>query len=268
MRVRPLLLASIPLAFLGANPGLAQEEDWVARCRRGNHAGERAQHCEERESRHSARATVSVDAGQNGGVSVEGWSEPGIRVRARVQAWAPTESEAREIARQVRVDTEGTLTASGPEHGSRRGWAVSWQIFVPRRTGLELETHNGPISVENVTGRMQLQAQNGPVSLRGVGGDVRARTQNGPVNVTLSGARWDGQGLDVETTNGPVTLSLPRSYSAELETGTVNGPMDLGLEQPIPVRGNISRRIRTTLGSGGPRIRAVTTNGPVRLRNS
>lgn len=71
---------------------------------------------------------------------------------------------------------------------------------------MRLDTHNGPIAVRAVTGRMTLQADNGPVSLDGVGGDVPARTINGPLHVVLTGARWDGAGLDAETTNGPVVV--------------------------------------------------------------
>jgi hypothetical protein len=44
--------------------------------------------------------------------------------------------------------------------------------------------------------------------------------------------------------------------------------MDIGF--PITVQGRIGmgsrRRITTTLGSGGPTIRAVTTNGPAVIR--
>lgn len=267
MRARMILLSALAL-ITRASPGLAQDDDWVARCRRWSNRDGRAQHCEQRESRLPARPSVAVDAGHNGGVEVEGWSQTGVLVRARIQAWAPTEREAQAIARQVRVDTEGTLSATGPARADGRGWAVSWQLFVPRRTGLEVETHNGPISVSNVSGRMELEAHNGPLNLRGVAGHVRGRTHNGPLNVTLAGSRWEGEGLDLATTNGPVNLTVPRNYSAELETGTVHGPVDLDLDQPIPVRGNLSRRIRATLGRGGATVRAVTTNGPIRLRNS
>jgi hypothetical protein len=97
-----------------------------------------------------------------------------------------------------------------------------------------------------------------------VGGDVRGRTQNGPLTVRLTGTRWDGSGLDAETSNGPVTIDVPENYSARLETGTVNGPMRVDF--PITVQGRLNRRLETTLGSGGARLRAVTTNGPLVLR--
>ena len=93
-------------------------------------------------------------------------------------------------------------------------------------------------------------------------GNVHARTENGPLEVTLSGARWDGSGLDAETENGPVELTLPSSYAAHLETGTVNGPMSISF--PITVEGRIdTKRLSMDVGGGGPTVRVVTTNGPV-----
>lgn len=258
------LAAALPLFAL---PAAAQEDsDWVSRCYRNNRDSDREVFCEERETRLGSRDELRVDGRQNGGVSVRGWDGRDILVRARIQTYAETREEARGIARQVRVNTGGEIHAEGPEVGRRRHWSVSYEIFVPRRIDLEVETNNGPVSVTGVSGEMELRAHNGPMSLRGLGGDVHARTTNGPLNVTLEGSRWNGEGLDAETTNGPVNLSIPAGYSAELETGTVNGPMSIDF--PVTVQGRLGRRINTTLGRGGPTIRVITTNGPVTVRRS
>ena len=111
---------------------------------------------------------------------------------------------------------------------------------------------------------MDLGTVNGGLSLRRVAGDVRAETTNGGLTVELDGDRWRGAGLDARTTNGGVQLDIPRDYSARLETGTVNGSMNIDF--PVTVQGSIGRRITTQLGSGGPSIRAITTNGGVRIR--
>jgi DUF4097 and DUF4098 domain-containing protein YvlB len=111
---------------------------------------------------------------------------------------------------------------------------------------------------------MDLQTSNGPLTLRDLGGSVRARTSNGPLTISLIGSRWDGSGLEARTTNGPLTISVPDGYNARLEAGTTNGPVSLGF--PITVVGRITRDISTELGSGGPTIRATTTNGPLTIR--
>ena len=109
-----------------------------------------------------------------------------------------------------------------------------------------------------------MQTVNGGVAVMDAAGDIRGRTQNGGVSVDLTGRSWDGRGLDLETTNGGISLSVPADYSAELETGTVNGGMRIDF--PVTVQGRLSQQIRTRIGAGGPLIRAVTTNGGVNIR--
>ena len=264
-----LSTAAALLAVLAAVPAHAQRTDaeWLENCREngGRWNGNRAQFCEVRPSTLRAGGALTVDGGQNGGASVRGWDGGDIRVSARIQAHAATEQEAREIARQVTVRTDGgSIRATGPELGRGRSWAVVYDIQVPRRQDVSVTAHNGPVSVEGVSGRMTLRAQNGPVSLRRVGGAVNARVQNGPLSVVLDGPRWSGEGLDAETHNGPVSLTIPGGYSAELEVGTVHGPVSMDL--PLSDGYRSGRRVKTTLGSGGAPVRVVTTNGPATVR--
>ena len=137
---------------------------------------------------------------------------------------------------------------------------------MPRRSDLSLSASNGGIAISDVRGKMEFSAKNGGVSLRRVGGNVHGRTTNGGLNVELAGDRWDGEELDVETTNGGVNMTLPENYSAHLETGTVNG--QISVDFPVTVQGRITKELSVNLGSGGPTIRAMTTNGGVRVRRS
>jgi hypothetical protein len=258
------LLAATPLSSLHAQ---RTDEDWLEDCRDHDWGDdEREVVCEVRtlEPRLAGRL-LTVDGMRNGGVHVEASDQPGVHVSARIQTRARRLEDAAALARELRIVADGDrLRAEGPAQGDRASWAVSYVIRVPRSHDLDITTHNGPISVRGVSGQLRLEAQNGPISLRGVSGDVHARTRNGPLSVELAGAKWDGRGLDAETRNGPVTLDIPDGYSARLETGTVNGPMRIDF--PVTVQGRIGRRIETTLGEGGPTIRAVTTNGPVTIR--
>jgi DUF4097 and DUF4098 domain-containing protein YvlB len=126
-----------------------------------------------------------------------------------------------------------------------------------------LQTHNGGIEIATVRGDLNLEAHNGGLRLDGVAGNVRGRTTNGGVDADLTGRTWDGTGLDLETTNGGVRLRIPENYSARLETGTVHGGIDIDF--PVTVQGRIGREFSTTLGDGGPLVRAETTNGHVRV---
>ena len=223
------------------------------------------QHCEVRESKMPG-GPLNVDAGQNGGIVVEGWDGNDIRVRAVVQGSARDAARAREIASQVQVTAGGgRVYATGPTLDRREWWSVSYRINVPKRNDLDLRASNGGITIVNVNGNMRFDTTNGGVKLQDIGGRVNGETRNGGLSVILSGDRWDGEGLDVETSNGGVTLNLPENYNAELETRTVNG--GLRIDFPVTVQGDLTGRrgLNTTLGSGGPLVRVRTTNGGVRI---
>lgn len=257
------VLTSTAWATTGAEAQWTRgDEGW---CESSWGGGDRDRYCFTREAELADPSALRVDAGLNGGVSVEGWSRDVVLVRARIWANARSTERARQIAEGVRVGMDGgRLSASGPDTGGRESWGVSWEVTVPTDTDLEVETHNGGIDVAGVTGRIRLEALNGGVELIGVGGDVVGRTTNGGVHVVLEGSGWSGDGLDVETTNGGVTVVVPEGYSARLETGTVNGGFDL--QFPLTVQGRIGRRLSVDLGEGGRLIRAVTTNGGVEIR--
>jgi DUF4097 and DUF4098 domain-containing protein YvlB len=269
-------LPSAVVALFAALPAEAQRTedparsaaDWLADCRSRSRdwSWNRETACEVRDTTFRARdGRLTIDGGQNGSVSVHGWDQSEVRVVARMQAQARSEADARELLRDIRIEAGTTVRADGARARRDEGWSVSFDVYVPRRSDLELETHNGSIRVVDVEGDIRLDAVNGSVRLANLAGTVRGGTDNGSVSVALTGDRWRGDGgLDVRTQNGSVSVDVPDRYNAELETGTVNGRFDLDF--PITVSGRLGRTISTRLGSGGPRVRVMTTNGSVRLR--
>jgi len=208
---------------------------------------------------------IAIDGKQNGGVSVKGWDQNQLLIRARVQTGAPTAAEAEALGRQIRIETSGAkIFASGPESRKDYNWNVSYEVFVPRRADLSIETTNGGIAIADVNGRIDFTALNGGVVLKRVGGAVRGSTTNGGLVIELAGDRWDGDSLDVSTTNGGIILSVPENYSAQLQTGTVNG--SVSVDFPVTVQGRINKQIAVNLGSGGAMVKAMTTNGGVHLK--
>jgi hypothetical protein len=225
---------------------------------------DRPTHCEVRELTVPAGGDIAVDAAPNGGIEVTGWDRGEVRVLAKVTARAESEAEAQALASQVRIQTNGTIRAEGPDTRSRRSWWVSYRLSVPQGVRLSLNTVNGGISLRDVSGTVDLRTVNGGVDVDRAAGRITGRTQNGGLDVRLAGTEWDGEGLDLETSNGGVELVVPEGYNAELTTGTVNGGLDLDF--PVTVQGRIKKRIEVTLGRGGAPIRAMTTNGGISLR--
>jgi Putative adhesin len=231
-----------------------------------NWGGDRASHCVIKEQTVAATGgTITVDGRKNGGVTVRGWDRNEIFVRAKIQTQADTDAEAQALAGQIRIETGGAnIHAEGPETRDHQGWAVSFEVSVPLNSNLSLRAHNGGIGVSDVRGQIEFNTMNGGVSLRRLAGNVKGQTMNGGLTVDLTGNGWDGEGMDVRTTNGGVTLSIPENYSARLETGTVNG--GLKTEFPITLQGEVKRELSLDLGGGGQTIRATTTNGGVSIK--
>lgn len=267
--LRTRLLAALPMAALAlaARPAASQQDpqEWLERCRRNWDAGRTQAFCEVRETRLRPGGTLHVDGRQNGGVAVYGWDRDEVLVRARVEAHARSTDDARRVAQAIRVETgTSSVHATGPENSRGQRWSVSYDVFVPRRSNVQAEAHNGPIAVRGVSGDLSLTTANGPLALHDVSGNVRGRTQNGPVSVDLTGPGWNGAGLDVETTNGPVSLRIPEDFNARVESGTTVGPIQSSL--PVTRNGRMGGHISTTVGRGGPTVRVMTTNGPVVVR--
>ena len=240
-------------------------------CSNNSYNGDSVSHHELRETTMSATNLLTVDGKRNGGIRVIGENRNDVLVRACIQTWAATEEEARNLARSIRIETGSVVQAENMSEESRG--SVSYEIRVPRTTNLKLTAHNGGISISSVEGTMEFETKNGGLSLSDVAGDVKGRTSNGGVSVKLSGASWRGSGLDVETTNGGVNLTMPENYAARVETGTINGGFrsdigSLNIEKDETEKWNRKKRISADLNGGGAPIRVITTNGGVQINAS
>lgn len=262
MKVTTILTA----AAIVAASALAQQKS-LSCDHGGMNQSKMVTHCEMREQTVPFGGRLSVNPGQNGGVSIKAWDQASVLVRSKVESLGTDDGAARAIGSQIRVDTSaGVVNALGPETNKSQNWSVSYEIFVPRQADLSVKTMNGGINIAGVRGHIQFEAMNGGVTLTRLAGDVEGKTMNGGVNVELAGDRWDGTKLDARTTNGGVNVTMPERYSAHFETGTTNG--NLRVDFPMTVRGEIGKKLATDIGSGGPTIHVETINGGVNLKKS
>jgi DUF4097 and DUF4098 domain-containing protein YvlB len=257
---------TLPLAvLLGVSALPAFQPKATLDCNKDRSDGNRAHFCEMREQTVPSSGMISVDASQNGGISVKGWDRSDVLVRAQVRTYAPTDDQAKDLARQINVQTSGPqVRAYGPPNDREHSWSVSYEVFVPNRFSANLETVNGGVAVSDVTGNLEFKTVNGGLSLRRIGGYVRGRTTNGGVSIELAGDRWEGHGLEISTTNGGVSLRVPRNYSAQLEAQTVNGGIH-AQDVQFQNQGGRPNHISTALGAGGATLSVTTSNGGVSL---
>lgn len=187
---------------------------------------------------------------------------------------------------QIRAALSGSeLTIAGPA-GEEDDWTVFVLVQAPRGSTMDVRTRNGgisldgvdgnftvnaengPVSVKNTSGKVDAQTQNGPISFRGSGGDLRLVTQNGPIAIDLNGSAWQGRGLDARAQNGPLSVSVPRTYGSGVEvSASGHSPFSCSADLCGPGQrtwDDESKKVQ--LGSGAPVVKVSTVNGPVAVK--
>jgi DUF4097 and DUF4098 domain-containing protein YvlB len=238
-------------------------------CSNGGYDSDRARHCEIREQTLPSIGRLTIDAGQNGGANVKGWTRGDVLVRARIETSGDTEAAASMMASRIMIDgSGGQVRATGPDRADNYGWSVSYEIFVPQLSDLNLKTNNGGLTISDVRGQIHFDANNGGVHLKRVVGDVSGATVNGGIQVELAGAIWDGRQMELSTHNGGVTVSMPAQYSARIQAETGMGRIQSDF--PVPPQNSEARsqRLDFNIGSGGPPIHITTGNGSIRLKRA
>ncbi|UOQ76671.1 DUF4097 domain-containing protein [Hymenobacter sp. 5516J-16] len=139
-------------------------------------------------------------------------------------------------------------------------------MLVPNQTDLTLRSINGHLAVENVRGTLRCESTAGNLSFSGVGGDVRGKTTAGSLSLTLTGAAWEGPGLDVSTANGSISWQLPAVYAATIMARTVQGRVQAELNTKR--KSVLPHNLVATLGKGGAQLRAATVTGNVTVRQA
>jgi len=244
----------------------------------------------------AAGGTFALD-NVNGEVAVTAWDRAEVRVTATKHAKAGSEAHAKDLLKaieirvtpspsEVKVETRYPSAANGLlswlTGGGSTDMSVSYRIDVPRSAKLRvatvngavgahgtegdarLKTVNGALLAADVRGALELSSVNGAISVTSAGGAVRASTTNGEIEVQLA-ALAPGETAKLTSTNGAVTLRLPRDARASLTARTVNGEIESDL--PLTVHGKVGRRnhLEGELNGGGGKIEISTTNGGIRI---
>ncbi len=253
-----LLLAFTAFSAVAQAPA---EPTFTLACRPNSRVGsEKQQFCEIRDLTMPAPVGQSllID-GANGGATVHGWAGTDVRIKVLVQSGARTAAEAQTRVQGVSIAAVGNaLRAIVPDDKIER--LVRYEVFVPRQTALVVTSGSGSIRLDNLQARIEFRGSNGNATLSNLGGQVTGNITNGNISFTLSGNQWEGEGVDVSTTNGNIRWQVPASYSAQVQLSTSAGSLFTSL--PITTIGG-RKGVMATLGQGGALLKASTVNGDI-----
>jgi DUF4097 and DUF4098 domain-containing protein YvlB len=213
----------------------------------------------------------------NGHITIRSSDQP----RIQVHAVKKVESRDSDVARKafdalkieptvsadaVRIHTEYPRQNNGLFDwlsGTNVSMSVEYEVTVPRSANLEVEDTNGAIDISDVRGSHRVSTTNGHIELLRCAGDVEAETTNGHIRAELTEVTA-GKSMRLETTNGGITVALPRAIAARVDASTTNGSVKTDL--PITTTEVKRTSIRGTLnGGGGGELRLRTTNGSITI---
>src|SRR5207248_2973119 len=119
-RHRPLLMRLVTalLVLAGIAQAQPQRERWLDNCR--DSWSTYGRFCEVRTSTIPVTKALRVDGRDNGGIAVHAWDKNEISLVARVSANGDDDAEARDIAKEITVRTDGgEIRADGPRTTGR-----------------------------------------------------------------------------------------------------------------------------------------------------
>jgi hypothetical protein len=161
-------------------------------------------------------------------------------------------------------DANGTIEVHTiyPSPGAHNG-GVSYQVVLPKDLGnLEASTANGSVSAESVSGSVSIRSENGAITATSLKGPFSLSTINGSINADCTDVAGDGL---LHTTNGSITLALPRSADALIDATTTVGRINSNLSADKVNKGVVGGSLEARLGAGSHHLEAKTTNGTISL---
>ena len=161
-------------------------------------------------------------------------------------------------------DVSGKITLRTSD-GSVRASRVSGEILI--RSG------DGSIRMERAEGKLDLETEDGSIGLEAKPTVLRARTADGSIRLDVEPDSAMSEDWDVQTADGSVTLSLPRSFNAMLDAETRDGsvranhPAVTNESRSGEDREERQRAFKATLNAGGRTLRIRTGDGTIRIEN-
>lgn len=210
-----------------------------------------------------------VIEGFNGRVQLSGANSETAQLEFTKRGRGRNDATAQDALAGITVDEQGGddayLFSLSAEHQNRA--SVDVIGTVPVSTPVRIELANGSISISAADGPIDVEIQNGMIQIGGTSRSVRAHAANGDIEVGVRMVQPDGS-INLETSNGNVTLRMPGSSSVRVDARTSVGSVNVdGLDF---ANRRLDRQVAGasftgSLGGGNARVDIRVRNGVIRL---
>lgn len=141
---------------------------------------------------------------------------------------------------------------------------IDYELQVPPRVALDLNTVNGRITTRGTEGEAELETVNGGIDAETAGiRELYAKAVNGRVRAKFL---RDFNGAKLKTVNGGVEAILPSSASFTCNLTQVNGDFEASF--PLSIHSHPgSRRVSGEVNGGRFQLQITTVNGDVEVQH-
>jgi len=138
-------------------------------------------------------------------------------------------------------------------------------ITVDRHDGsIFAETSNGTVKAEHVSGDIEMYSSNGSVIITDAFGPIRAETSNG--NIYVSTTDGNTGPIRIRTSNGRIDLDLGDGFEGRIKAQNSNGKITVvGLDNARLIESS-RHAVELHIGDSNEVSAARTSNGSVRIR--
>jgi DUF4097 and DUF4098 domain-containing protein YvlB len=225
---------------------------------------------------------LTITAENNGGIQVTTWDKPEVSLKLCKQIAADDENEGRRLLADTHLEINGSKISIHTPEENHHSLGTLLLVKAPRNADLNLNVHNGGVSLTNFTGtaeahaenggisfrrstgKLTAQAQNGGISIKDCGGDVSAKVENGGLSLALAD-RWEGKGLEAHARNGGLVISVPKTFNGGLEVVASEHTSIICKDDACDAgqRTWDSGHKLFRMGGANPQVRATTENGGI-----
>ncbi|MGD0890186.1 MAG: DUF4097 family beta strand repeat-containing protein [Terracidiphilus sp.] len=162
---------------------------------------------------------------------------------------------------------DGSVKVSGVQ-GDVRLHTSDGRVDVEDVSGsLQLVASDGAINIHNATGKLDSKSSDGHTTIDGKFTELHVHTSDGPLELTLGEGSKLTVASRVESSDGKVTLRLPRGLDADLDVHTGDGKISCDL--PLKMDGfntaGSGHHLRGHLNAGGVPLEIHTSDGNVTI---
>ena len=212
-----------------------------------------------------ARPAFFSIANQFGGIRVDTWDSPVVRVTAKITTSATTPEAAQAFADAIRIEEAVTeeeirIATVYPEVTDANGpYSVDFDVVVPEDIELDIRNQAGDVAVANANGPVTIDVMFGAVELKNLGNFVRAQAK-GKFPFVADGLRRGGI---FQLRDAPATFA---NISGQLTVTNRFAPVEIrspGEVTTIDVQAELEDIHLYLPASSHPDLQAVAIDGAV-----